>query len=365
MYDAIIIGGGFYGTMIANYLVENRKFKRVVIIEQAPDLMTRASYHNQARIHGGYHYPRSLTTALRSRVLLSRFTRDFPEATVDQFTKLYAIARKNSKVNSRQFINFCKEIKAPIEPADKKYLSLFNKKLIEDVFLVQEFAFDALKLLSIIKTKLTANHIEVIVNTSAHKIINTKTALSLICSDKHYDAHYIFNCAYGGINQIKGDFAGSVGSLKYEITEMPLVSPPEILKQAGITVMDGPFFSLMPFPARQVHSLSHVRYTPHTHWTDNAINPYELLKHDPHLSQFDRMVRDCSRYLPILADLKYVDSLWEIKTVLLKNENDDGRPILFEKYKNPPNCYTILGGKIDNIYDILERLDAETLALPA
>jgi hypothetical protein len=45
----------------------------------------------------------------------------------------------------------------------------------------------------------------------------------------------------------------------------------------------------------------------------------------------------------------------------VKNEGDDGRPILFEKHLEMPGCYSVLGGKIDNIYDVLEKLDAEIL----
>ena len=52
-----------------------------------------------------------------------------------------------------------------------------------------------------------------------------------------------------------------------------------------------------------------------------------------------------------------MDSLFEVKTILAKNESDDGRPILFEKHATLPGCYSVLGGKIDNIYDVLEMLD--------
>jgi hypothetical protein len=70
------------------------------------------------------------------------------------------------------------------------------------------------------------------------------------------------------------------------------------------------------------------------------------------------MVRDSARYIPAIREAKYVESLFEVKTVLVKNEGDDGRPILFERHPGLPNCFSILGGKIDNIYDVLERLDA-------
>ena len=67
-YDAVIIGGGFYGAAIAIYLVKQRGFRRVALVEREAALLMRASYNNQARVHNGYHYPRSFTTAYRSRV---------------------------------------------------------------------------------------------------------------------------------------------------------------------------------------------------------------------------------------------------------------------------------------------------------
>jgi hypothetical protein len=71
------------------------------------------------------------------------------------------------------------------------------------------------------------------------------------------------------------------------------------------------------------------------------------------------MIRDAAKYVPLLRQSLYRESIFQIKTVLEKNEADDGRPILFEKHADMPGCYSILGGKIDNIYDVLEKLDQE------
>lgn len=120
----------------------------------------------------------------------------------------------------------------------------------------------------------------------------------------------------------------------------------------------------MPFPARGLHTLSHVRYTPHLNWNDvEGLDPYEKLKQYDRATRVDRMVRDVARYIPSLHSATYTDSLFEVKTVLVKNEGDDGRPIFFEKHQNLPGCYSILGGKIDNIYDVLETLDTEDLSV--
>ncbi|MEQ1531260.1 MAG: FAD-dependent oxidoreductase, partial [Methylococcales bacterium] len=145
-YDAVIIGGGFYGVVIAVYLSRQRGLKRIALVEQESALLTRASYNNQARVHNGYHYPRSFTTAYRSRINLPKFVRDWPDAVRQDFTKLYAIARRNSKVTTKQFERFCREIGAKIELADSSLRALFEPRLIEEVFLVQEYAFDSTKL---------------------------------------------------------------------------------------------------------------------------------------------------------------------------------------------------------------------------
>lgn len=367
MYSAVIVGGGFYGAAIAVYLARQRSLKRIMLVEREPALLARASYNNQARVHNGYHYPRSYTTAYRSRINLPRFVRDWPSAIKQDFTKLYAIARRNSKVTAKQFERFCREIGARLGPVDPALRNLFEPRLIEDLFLVDEYAFDTSKLAQWALDELKAAGVELRLRTRVTEVgPAADDKLQLILQPAQGDAQqvqscYVFNCTYSGLNQFPGDVPMSQAGLKQEITEMALMEMPPALKGLGITVMDGPFFSMMPFPARGLHTLSHVRYTPHLHWQDIAgQDPYEKLANYPAQSRVDRMVRDAGRYLPALLKARHVDSLFEVKTVLVKNESDDGRPILFEKHARFPGCYSVLGGKIDNIYDVIERLDLET-----
>jgi glycine/D-amino acid oxidase-like deaminating enzyme len=364
--DAVIIGGGFYGAAIAIYLAKQRGLKRIVLVERESALLTRASYNNQARVHNGYHYPRSFTTAYRSRINLPKFVQDWPDAVKQDFTKLYAIARRNSKVTAKQFQRFCLEIGAKIQAAEPAQRALFEPRLIEDVFMVEEYAFDSTKLANWAVSELQDCGVKILLESKVIEISKgpNETSQVVIQSDKQADqlitSRYVFNCTYSGLNQFKGDFPGTQTGLKQEITEMALMQAPPALQGLGITVMDGPFFSMMPFPARGLHTLSHVRYTPHLHWDDEqGIDPYQKLNEYDRRTRVDRMVRDVGRYLPAVLKANYVESLFEVKTVLVKNEGDDGRPILFEKHSELPGCYSILGGKIDNIYDVLEKMDEE------
>ncbi|HSY29243.1 MAG TPA: FAD-dependent oxidoreductase, partial [Burkholderiaceae bacterium] len=223
--EAVIIGGGFYGAAIAIYLAKQRGVKRIVLVERESALLTRASYNNQARVHNGYHYPRSFTTAYRSRVNLPKFICDWPDAVKQDFTKLYAIARRNSKVTAKQFERFCREIGAKIQPASPAERALFEPRLIEDVFIVEEYAFDTSRLANWAVRELNECGVQIRVDTRVTGISNgPNESLQVAMQSKNgaeeaISCRYVFNCAYSGLNQIKGDFPGTRTGLKQEITE--------------------------------------------------------------------------------------------------------------------------------------------------
>lgn len=365
-FDAVVIGAGFYGCVVALYLVRERKLKRVAIVEREKSLMRRASYNNQARVHNGYHYPRSFTTAYRSRCSLPRFVKDWPDAIYQDFSHIYAIAREGSRVTSAQFKHFCKEIGASLEPASSQIKSCFEARLIEEVFVAEEPAFDSAKLARLITRELEQAGVEIMYDTTVTDVQpvradELRVALAREGHVAHASCAYLFNCGYSGLCQIQGVESRARG-LRHEIAELTLVRVPEQIDKIGVTVMDGPFFSLMPFPSKGVHTLSHVRYTPHQSFLDEeGKDPYAVLGSYQGESRFERMRRDAERYMPILSGVKYQGSLFELKTILTQNESDDGRPILFERHEELPGMYSIMGGKIDNVYDILERLDQERI----
>ncbi|KAI3593289.1 D amino acid oxidase (DAO) family [Cupriavidus sp. U2] len=248
-YDAVVIGGGFYGCTIAVYLAEQRGLKRIIVVEREDALLSRASYTNQARVHNGYHYPRSFTTAYRSRINLPRFIKDWSSAIKHDFTKLYAVARRNSKVSARQFVRFCEEIGAKTEQAPPILKELFSPKLIEDVFLVEEYAFDTTLLASWAQRALTMNGVEVRFGTTATSIVHDAERGNIVKlrdvsgQSIWVSAPTVFNCSYSGLNLLSGEFPGTLTRLKHEITEMALIEMPAPLNEIGITVMDAFFFS--------------------------------------------------------------------------------------------------------------------------
>mgnify|MGYP000553251533 CR=1 FL=1 len=86
--DKLIIGAGLYGLYAALYCGKRGQQVEVLEIEQAP--FTRATYINQARVHMGYHYPRSLSTAMKSAGYFKRFVEDYSFCIHTKFEQIYA-----------------------------------------------------------------------------------------------------------------------------------------------------------------------------------------------------------------------------------------------------------------------------------
>lgn len=355
----LIVGGGFYGMYLAEYL--GRRGHQVVLCEREASLMSRASYNNQARVHNGYHYPRSVLTALRSRVSFPQFCREFSQCVDSQFRKYYLVGRIQSNVTARQFERFCQRIGAECirDPGDLS--RLVNPTLVESVFCVDEMAFDANMLRKTMQERLDESGVECKLGVSVDAVaaLPDGGVEVLVGSGMEIEQcffHQVFNCTYSALNRI-GERSGiDIVPLRHELTELCLVDLPEPLVNVGVTVMCGPFFSFMPFPAEGLSSFSHVRYTPHYRWSEapsenNGLE--DVLSTYRRESSWKKMKLDAQRFIPCLSESLHRRSLWEVKTILPTSDLDDSRPIMFLPNHGIKGYHCVLGGKIDNVYDII------------
>ena len=84
-YDKIILGAGLYGLYAAQKC--GAAGQRVLVLERDPAPFMRATYINQARVHMGYHYPRSYSTAIKSAHYFERFCNDYGSACTPSLTR--------------------------------------------------------------------------------------------------------------------------------------------------------------------------------------------------------------------------------------------------------------------------------------
>ncbi len=111
VFDKVILGAGFYGLYSA--LKCGKKGEKILVIEKERSAFLRASYSNQARIHMGYHYPRSISTAKKSAFYYERFCSEFAFCIQNDFEQIYATSNKFSWTNEADFRSFCKRVNIP------------------------------------------------------------------------------------------------------------------------------------------------------------------------------------------------------------------------------------------------------------
>lgn len=353
-----VVGAGFYGINLALFFAEQGF--QVTLFESENEIMGRASFNNQARIHNGYHYARSFLTAARSRKNSALFIQRYKSATNNHFTQIYAIAKNFSHTNAKKFHTFCQTINAPIECAKPKVKKLFSSNMIEEVFTVEEPFFDSVKLKEILtdqlisaKVNLKISSLVTCISAATNDTVNLqiKGSLSTLNFDK------VIVATYADTNRIIADSGLALIPLTYEWTELALLTLPPELKDLAITIMDGPFWSCTPFPPAKMHMLSHVRYTPHASWQSELTPelPFDL-ETLAKKSAFPKMINDAARFVPLMSEAKYEKSLWEIKTILPRSETNDSRPILFKMNYGMKNLSFVIGAKIDNFFELLSEI---------
>jgi hypothetical protein len=364
-YDHAVIGSGIYGMYAAKLMAEAGQ--KVIILEFEDRPFQRASYINQARVHFGYHYPRSYSTAVKSCGYFERFCEDFGFAINRSFKKIYAISSRYSLTSASQFQKFCHQANIPCEEVEPD--RYFNKNTVEAAFETREYAFDAQRI---------SNHLERLLNDTLHVEFMFNTFIERAeKSDDFYKlklnngtvlkAHNVLNSTYASINQVNQLFGQEKFRIKYEIAEVILCNVSRNISDVGITVMDGPFFSVMPFGISDTHTLTSVTFTPHVSCYEDlpSFGCQELNKSCTavHLQNcntccarpataFPYMHQLARKYLAPDIEIAYKSSLFAIKPILRASEIDDSRPTLIRSFSKDPGYAAVLSGKINTVYDM-------------
>lgn len=371
--DYLIFGAGIYGCYAFDILSRKYPNKRIIILEHDEMPFQRASYINQARVHNGYHYPRSLHTALKSAQYYNKFNQDFSFAVNRKFNKIYALSNYFSLCNRESFIKFCDAANIPHKEIHSE--EYFKPNMIEASFLTEEFSMDANIIKNYYSNKFQSQtNIEVIFGASLASVEQPANHYRIKLADGTIiETDYVINTSYASINQINLRFGFELLQIKYEIAELILCDVPDYLKQEGITVMDGVFFSLMPFGLSGNHSLSAVHYTPHkTSITRDRLPHFhcQSLNINCNSAQLDNcnschaqpktawheMLQLTNKYLKQTNEIKYKSSLFAMKAILQSSEISDSRPTIIETHSTNPYFVSVLSGKFNAIYDLEEIL---------
>ncbi len=370
-YDKIIIGAGLYGLYSALFCC--KRGQKILVLECDDAPFKRATYINQARVHQGYHYPRSISTAMKSAGYFERFNDDYSFCINKEFDQIYATSSQYSWSDGKQFKEFCRAANIPCEELHAgKY---FKEGMCDGAFRTREYTYDAVLLRDYFMGKLEEhpNGVELKYGVRIESIV--KNTDSFTIRDKNgieYKSGFILNATYAGINQILELAGFEKFSIKYELCEIILCDVNEKLKNIGFTVMDGPFFSIMPFGKTGLHSLTSVTFTPHKTSYDalpsfscqlkskGLCTPKQLGNCNECFGKpetaFPYMANLARKYLNDDYDFKYRQSLFSMKPILMSSEIDDSRPTIIRTYSQKPTFIGVLSGKINTVYDLDEVL---------
>ena len=366
VYDKIILGAGLYGLYAAEKC--GKKGEKVLVLEYDSTPFRRATYINQARVHMGYHYPRSYSTAIKSAGYFNRFMEDYGFCVHTEFEKVYAISSHFSWTDANQFQRFCKAADIRCEGiSPERY---FNSNMCSGAFVTKEYTYDA----EILKNHLLENisklpNVELKFNSRIKSVSQKSESYEIeLETGETLAAGYILNATYASSNQILNLMGFEPFGIKYELCEIILCKVSERLDNVGITVMDGPFFSIMPFGKTGLHSLTSVTFTPHTTSFDKLPTfPCQAKSGGFCTPQQLGNCNDCpakpetawvymssmaKKYMREEYGFEYAGSLFSMKPILKASEIDDSRPTVIKQFSDNPTFISVLSGKINTVYDL-------------
>ncbi len=369
VYDKIIIGAGLYGLYAAEKC--GQKGEKVLVLEYDSQAFARATYINQARVHMGYHYPRSYSTAVKSAGYFERFNRDYGFCIFSDFEKIYAISSKFSWTSAEQFKKFCNNagIACDAQSPDK----YFKSGMCSGAFATKEYTYDAMILKDHFLYQLKKlKNVKLKYDARIEKIEKASGKFALTVNGELFETGYLLNATYASTNQITSLADYPPFKIKYELCEIILCEVSGELNDTGITVMDGPFFSIMPFGKTGLHSLTSVTFTPHITSYDalptfscqsksgGTCSPAQLGNCNTCPAKpktaYPYMASLAKKYLKEEYGFKYHSSLFSIKPILQASEVDDSRPTVIRQYSESPAFVSVLSGKINTVYDLDEYL---------
>lgn len=362
----VVVGGGLFGCYAALVLADQGH--TVLLLEQGPQLLTRASLVNQARLHTGLHYPRSILTATEALSQYRRFRARYPEAVRD-FRQIYAVSAHNSKTTGAGFASFVERLGITSEEVEPS--RWFHDGTVDRAFQVEEPAFDASVLRRLITQELQAQpNVTVRLNTAVTGgVVALDHARLDLADGTSIDTGGVVLAVYAGTNAVRGGLGLTPLPLTFELAEVILGEVSPDLRDHGFTVMDGPFWSLMPFGHTGQVSLTSVGLTPLRRARDEARFGCQSRRRDcaPQtladcttcpvrpMSSAPHQQQQMALFLKDASGFTATGSLLTVKAILTATEVDDARPTLVQKDAGL-NVWTVFSGKVSTLFELDARL---------
>ena len=338
-----VIGGGIFGLTAAIYL--SRFSSEIKIFDKSNTILNGATQFNHNRHHFGYHYPRSLDTALQCIKAKKDFDRFYRNSIDYSFKNFYAISKINSKISYKKFENFCKKASLNFKNIETPK-NIFNPDLISKCYIVNEGVYNFNKIKSIISDRIKkykniklVNKVKVIGYVDQSKTIEYSQSNKII--KENFDL--IINATYESINDhiLKDKI-----DMEYNLQEMCKIMIKS--EKFGSTILDGEFPSILPIANKKNEYLfAHVKYSQLVKIKSKKIPKKIFSKNIP--SQIKKTIEKSKKFMKILEKAKLIGSFRVIRAVNIDKESDSRKSeIITHKNGN----LSIFSGKIITVETI-------------
>jgi len=348
-----IIGGGIFGSSI--YIKLKSAGYDCHLIESKDGLLKGATTNNLNRIHFGFHYPRDPKTTKQSREGYRSFNKFYKNSIIKNFPNYYLIA-KNSKVNLKDYYNFCKKSKLSFKKVDLKKFPTKVKNIVGGVK-VNEPIYDWEKLRKEVQKKINQiNRNNISLNTKILEIKKYENNYVLVTNKKkNILADIVIDASYNNSNTLTKNIFKSQ-KFKYQLVFVKQFKFKKFRK-FGIAVMDGKFFSFLPKGKSNDHLLYHVKYSIIRQTISKQFNPdwLKIKKNCKEIKVLEKkMFFDFKKYFPML-EIKSSNKIYISPRLILSNvEKTDKRASEIRIMKS--NYFKIISGKVDHSVDIAEKM---------
>jgi len=345
--NIVVIGCGIFGAEIA--LKASNMGLSVKVFEANDDILLGASMNNQNRLHLGFHYPRDIETGIQSIRGFDLFRNKYKECIQSNFLNTYFISNNNSLTDIDEYLVFCKKLGIPFKYINSRDLPI-KLEGAERGISCKEVVYDCEILRDIVKENIKKNDIDISLKSRVEEICKSDDFFTLKASSKEeVEADVVINATYGASNYLTEQLGILVPERQYEYTAVPIIELD--IDKIGITIMDGPFFTILPFGKTNKFLLYHVNLSVidsevntklNLEWLSKKISPLSKLDKEEY---FNTMIDQCKNFIPALKNSKLIDFLEGPRMVLPRRDDTDARPSLIT---NTDDYIEIFSSKIDH-----------------
>jgi glycine/D-amino acid oxidase-like deaminating enzyme len=360
--NILVVGCGIFGAEIAIELASLGA--TVSIYETKGDILLGASSNNQNRLHQGFHYPRDLETGRQSLRGFNRFKTKYADAIQGEFPNAYFIANLDSLTTAEDYFRFCENLGAPYKKIDRCTFPI-EVHGVSTGILCDEVVYDCNVLRRLVWDSLCLHRIPVALNCKVERITRDGLGYVVELADGSIaHADIVINTSYADINRLTRCLGHSVPKWQYEYTVVPIVDLD--LPRVGVTVMDGPFMTLLPYGKSNDFLLYHVQHSVISRYIGTQLDRNWLLPEEGPFSSIDRsqffedMLSSCQEFIPYLRGAKIKGFLEGPRMVAAYQDSTDARPSIITSYDM--SYYTVMAGKIDHCMWVASDLSTRVVS---